>query len=66
MPQVLLREQRGKDIEDQRVQAPLQNNLVDHEEREDIDEFGPEIHCIEETPPFPHLTQFAYERITDE
>ena len=22
---------------------------------------GPEIHCIEETPPFPHLTQFAYE-----
>jgi hypothetical protein len=61
MPQVFSREQRGKDREDKRVQAPLQNNLVDHEEREEIDEFGPEIHCIEETPPFPHLTQSAYE-----
>jgi ribonuclease HI len=61
MPQVFPREQRGKDREDQRVQTPLQNNLVDHEEREEIDEFGPEIHCIEETPPFPHLTQSAYE-----
>jgi hypothetical protein len=56
MPQVFPRKQRGKDREDQRVQAPLQNNLVDHEEREEIDEFGPEIHCIEEAPPFPHLT----------
>jgi ribonuclease HI len=61
MPQAFPREQRGKDREDQRVQAPLQNNLVDHEEREEIDEFGPEIHCIEEAPPFPHLTQSAYE-----
>jgi ribonuclease HI len=61
MPQVFPREQRGRDREDQRVQAPLQNNLVDHEEREEIDEFGPEIHCIEEAPPFPHLTQSAYE-----
>jgi hypothetical protein len=62
MPQVFPRKQRGKDREDQRVQAPLQNNLVDHEEREEIDEFGPEIHCIEEAPPFPHLMQSAYER----
>ena len=61
MPQVFSREQRGKDREYQRVQAPLQNNLVDHEEREEIDEFGLEIHCIEEAPPFPHLTQSAYE-----
>jgi len=61
MPQVFPREQRGKEREDQRVQAPLQNNLVDHEEREEIDEFGPEIHCIEEAPPFPHLTQSTYE-----
>jgi ribonuclease HI len=61
MPQAFPREQRGKDREDQRVQTPLQNNLVDHEEREEIDEFGPEIHCIEEAPPFPHLTQSAYE-----
>ena len=62
MPQVFPREQRGKDRDDQRVQTPLQNNLVDHEERDEIDEFGPEIHCIEETPPFPHLTQSAYEK----
>jgi hypothetical protein len=61
VPQVFPREQRGKDRDDQRVQTPLQNNLVDHEEREEIDEFGPEIHCIEDTPPFPHLTQSAYE-----
>jgi hypothetical protein len=61
MPQVFSREQRGKDREDQRVQAPLQNNLVDHEEREEIDEFGPEIHYITEAPPFPHLTQSTYE-----
>jgi ribonuclease HI len=61
MPQVFPREQRGKDRDDQRVQTPLQNNLVDHEEREEIDKFGPEIHCIEDTAPFPHLTQSAYE-----
>jgi hypothetical protein len=62
VPQVFPREQRGRDRDDQRVQTPLQNNLVDHEERDEIDEFGPEIHCIEETPPFPHLTQSAYEK----
>jgi hypothetical protein len=61
MPQVFSREQRGKDRDDQRFQTPLQNNLVDHEEREEIDEFGPEIHCIEDTPPFPHLMQSTYE-----
>jgi hypothetical protein len=26
-----------------------------------VDELDPEIHCIEETSPFPHLTQSAYE-----
>jgi hypothetical protein len=60
MPQVFPREHRGKYRDDQRVQTPLQNNLVDHEERDEIDEFGPKIHYIEETPPFPHLTQSAY------
>jgi hypothetical protein len=62
MPQVFLREHRGKDRDDQRVQTPLQNNLVDHEERDEIDEFGLKIHYIEETPPFPHLNQSAYEK----
>jgi hypothetical protein len=61
MPQAFPREQRGKDREDQRVQSPLQNSLVDHELREEIGEFDPEIHCVEEAPPFPHLTQSAYE-----
>jgi hypothetical protein len=57
----LPREQRRKYRDDQRIQTPLQNNLVAHEEGEEIDELGPEIHCIEETSPFPHLTQSAYE-----
>ena len=61
VPYALPREHRSKDRDDERIQTPLQNNLVDHEEREEIDEFGPEIHCIEEAPPFPHLTQSAYE-----
>jgi hypothetical protein len=61
-PQAFPREQKGKDREDQRIQTPLQNNLVTHEEGEEIDEFDPKIHCVEEAPPFPHLTQSAYER----
>jgi len=61
-PQDFPREQREKDREDQRIQTPLQNNLVTHEEGEEIDEFDPEIHCVEEAPPFPHLTQSAYEK----
>jgi hypothetical protein len=61
VPQSLPREQRSKDRDDQRIQTPLQNNLVAHEEGEEIDELDPEIHCIEHTSPFPHLTQSAYE-----
>jgi hypothetical protein len=61
-PQAFPREQREKDREDQRIQAPLQNNLVTHEEREEVNEFDPEIHCVEEAPHFPHLTQSAYEK----
>jgi hypothetical protein len=61
-PRAFPREQREKDREDQRIQTPLQNNLVTHEGGEEIDEFDPEIHCVEEAPPFPHLTQSAYEK----
>jgi hypothetical protein len=61
VPQDFAREQRSKDRDDQRIQTPLQNNLVSHEEGEEIDELDPEIHCIEDTSPFPHLTQSAYE-----
>jgi hypothetical protein len=61
VPQALPREKRSKDRDDQRIQTPLKNNLVAHEEGEEIDELDPEIHCIEDTSPFPHLTQSAYE-----
>jgi hypothetical protein len=61
MPQDFLREQRGRDREDQRIQAPFQNNLVADEEEREADELDPEIHCLEDTPPFPHLTQTTYE-----
>jgi hypothetical protein len=53
--------ERGRDREDQRIQAPFQNNLVADEEERETDEIEPEIHCFGETPPFPHLTQSAYE-----
>jgi hypothetical protein len=61
VPQALPREKRIKDRDDQRIQTPLQNNLVAHEEGEEINELDPKIHCIEDTSPFPHLTQSAYE-----
>jgi hypothetical protein len=61
-PRAFPREQRENDREDQRIQTPLQNNLVTHEGGEEIDEFDHEIHCVEEAPPFPHLTQSAYEK----
>jgi hypothetical protein len=61
MPQTLPKEQRSRDRDDQRIQTPLQNSLVAHEEGEEVDELDPEIHCIEDTSPFPHLTQSAYE-----
>jgi hypothetical protein len=61
VPQAFPREQRSRDRDDQRIQTPLQNNLVSHEEGEEVDELHPEIHCIEDTSLFPHLTQSAYE-----
>jgi hypothetical protein len=61
VPQASPREQRSRDRDDQRIQTPLQNNIVAHEEGEEIEELDPEIHCIEDTSPFPHLTQYAYE-----
>ena len=61
MTQNFPKEQRSRDREDQRIQTPLQNNLVSREEGEEVDELDPEIPCIEDTSPFPHLTQSAYE-----
>jgi hypothetical protein len=59
-PQVLQRDQRNRDRDDKKVQAPLQNNLVVDEEGED-EETDPEIHCLGDTSSSPHLTQSAYE-----
>jgi hypothetical protein len=57
-PQIMPREQRNRDREDHMIQTPLQNNLVDDEKREE-EEIDPEIHCIRDTSPFPHLNQSA-------
>jgi hypothetical protein len=59
-PQILPREPRIRDRDDQKIQTPLQNNLVVDEEGEE-EELDPEIHCLGDTSPFPHLTQSAYE-----
>jgi hypothetical protein len=56
-----MQREKGRDREDQKIQAPFQNNfMADGEERE-ADELDPEIHFFGDTSPFPHLTQFAYE-----
>jgi uncharacterized small protein (DUF1192 family) len=52
---------RGRDREDQRIQAPFQKNFVAEEQEGEIDELEPKIHSVEVTPPFPHLTQSTYE-----
>jgi ribonuclease HI len=59
-PQILLREPRNRDRDDQKIQTPLQNNLVIDGEGEG-EELDPEIHCLGDTSLFPHLTQSAYE-----
>jgi hypothetical protein len=53
--------ERGRDREDQKIQAPFQNNFVAEGEEGETDELDPEIHYFGDTPPFPHLTQSAYE-----
>ena len=49
-----------RDRDDQKIQAPFQNNFVAEGEEETY-ELHPKIHCFGDTPPFPHLTQLAYE-----
>jgi uncharacterized small protein (DUF1192 family) len=53
--------EKGRDRDDQRIQAPFQNNFVADEEEGETDEPEPKIHYLEHTPPFPHLTQASYE-----
>jgi hypothetical protein len=59
-PQILPRN-RERERDHQRVQSPLQNNLVEDEEEEEV-EVDPEIHCLGDTSPSPHLTQSSYEK----
>jgi hypothetical protein len=59
-PQILPRDPRNRDSDDQKVQAPLQNNPVVDEEGED-EETDPEIHFLSDTSSSPDLTQSTYE-----
>jgi hypothetical protein len=59
-PQILPREPQNRDKDDHKIQTPLQNNLIVDEEGEE-EELDPEIHCLGDTSPFPHLTQSVYE-----
>ena len=59
-PQLLPRDPRSRDRDDQKVQTPLQNNLVVDEKGEE-EEADPEIHYLGDTSPSPHLTQSTYE-----
>jgi hypothetical protein len=49
----LPREQRRKGRDDQRIQTPLQNNLVSHEEGEEIDELNLKFTVLKTLPLFP-------------
>jgi hypothetical protein len=53
--------EKERDRDDQRIQAPFQNNFVAEEREGETDKPEPNIHSVEVTPPFPHLTQSAYE-----
>jgi hypothetical protein len=56
-----MHKEKERDRDDQRVQAPFQNNFMTNEEQGEVDEPEPKIHSLEVTPPFPHLTKSAYE-----
>jgi hypothetical protein len=58
-PQILPIEPRNRERDVQKIQTPLQNNLVVDEEVEE-EELDPKIHCLVDTSPSPHLTQYAY------
>ena len=59
-PQIIQRDQRSRDRDDKKIQAPLEKDLVVDEEGED-EEIDPEIHFLGDTSSSPHLTQSAYE-----
>jgi hypothetical protein len=59
-PQIIQRDQRNRDRDDKKIQAPLQDNLIIDEEGEE-EEVDPEIHCLGDISSSPHLTHSAYE-----
>jgi hypothetical protein len=59
-PHIIQRDQINKGMDDKKIQAPLQNNLVTDEEGEEED-VDLEIYILGETSSSPHLTQSAYE-----
>jgi hypothetical protein len=60
-PQILPRDPRNRERDDQRIEAPFQSNLVVDEEEEKV-EVDPEIHYLGDSSPSPHLTQSSYEQ----
>ena len=56
-----MQRERGRDREDQKIQAPFQNNFVAEGEEGETDKLEPEIHFFGYAPPFAHLTQSSYE-----
>jgi ribonuclease HI len=56
-----MHKEKERDRDDQRIQAPFQNNFVADEGEREADEPESKIHSVEVTPPFPHLTKSAYE-----
>jgi hypothetical protein len=56
-----MHKEKERDRDDQRIQAPFQNNFVADEVERETDKPEPKIHYVEVTPPFPHLTKSTYE-----
>ena len=56
-----MHKEKERDKDDQRIQAPFQNNFVADEQERETDKPEPKIHSLEVTPPFPDLTQSTYE-----
>jgi hypothetical protein len=53
VPQIMPREQRNRDRDDQRIQTPLQNNLVDDEEGEEEMSLTLKFTVLKTPPLFP-------------
>jgi hypothetical protein len=57
----MCKERREETEKTRRFRPLFKTILWPRGEEEETDELDPEIHCFGDTPPFPHLTQSAYE-----